>query len=200
MHHIEKINRQTGSRQDVFEPENLSFYLNISILFVVDALFWLTICMVQACKSMLILPSWQCFGSKKGSKSRALMQMLARNVLVVSAIWKVVYFERICDDWSLCWWISEIWRMLLSRKFIHNIPHASHFVQVYAPFIYKGDLSSTTIISFVSTTNWTNKTNSIVGVNERRRSPNQTNLAKSRDMLTLSDLFHSQNACVHCLV
>ena len=39
MHHIEKINRQTGSRQDVFEPENLSFYLNISILFVVDALF-----------------------------------------------------------------------------------------------------------------------------------------------------------------
>ena len=69
MHHIEKINRQTGSRQDVFEPENLSFNLNISILFVVDALFWLTICMVQACKSMLILPSWQCFGSKKALKA-----------------------------------------------------------------------------------------------------------------------------------
>ena len=35
-----------------------------------------------------------------------------------------------------------------------------------APFIYKGDLSSTTIISFVSTTNLTKDTNYFVGINE----------------------------------
>lgn len=37
-------------------------------------------------------------------------------------------------------------------------------------------------------------------INERKRSPNITNLAKTRDMFMSTDLFHSQNAGVHCLV
>ena len=37
-------------------------------------------------------------------------------------------------------------------------------------------------------------------INERKRSPNITNLAKIRDMFMSADLFHSQNAGVHCLV
>ena len=52
---------------------------------------------------------------------------------------------------------------------------------------------------FVLTTNSTNGTNQIVGINERQRSPNGTNLAKIHNMFLSSDLFHSQNACVHSL-
>ena len=40
----------------------------------------------------------------------------------------------------------------------------------------------------------------IAGINERKRSPNETNLVKTCDMFTSADLFHSQNACVHRLV
>ena len=43
------------------------------------------------------------------------------------------------------------------------------------------------------------KTNLIAAIYERRRSPN-ANLAKTHNVLMLVDLFHSQNACVHCLV
>ena len=39
-----------------------------------------------------------------------------------------------------------------------------------------------------------------MGINERRRSPNETNLAKTRDIFMSADLLHSLNACVHCLV
>ena len=52
---------------------------------------------------------------------------------------------------------------------------------------------------FVSTTNLTNKTNPIVGFNERLRSPNETNLAKTYNRLLLANLCHSKNACVHCI-
>lgn len=82
------------------------------------------------------------------SKTRFLMQIFTCNMLIVSAIRKVSYFGRICDDWSLCSRISELWRTLLSRKFTTNVPHASHFVHVHAPFIYKGYLSSKTIMFF----------------------------------------------------
>ena len=102
----------------------------------------------------------------KGSKSRFLMQMVTCNILVVSAIWKVAYFGRICDDWSLCWRIREIWSTLLSRKFTNNVPHASHFIHVHAPFNYKGCLSSKTIIFFVLTTNLTKDTNYFAGIHE----------------------------------
>ena len=37
-------------------------------------------------------------------------------------------------------------------------------------------------------------------INERKRSPNITNLAKTRDMFLSADLFHWLNAGVHCLV
>ena len=36
--------------------------------------------------------------------------------------------------------------------------------------------------------------------NERKRSPNETNLAKTHNMFMSAVLFHSQNACVHCRV
>ena len=36
--------------------------------------------------------------------------------------------------------------------------------------------------------------------NERQRSPNETNLAKTHNMFMSAVLFNSQNACVHCLV
>ena len=36
--------------------------------------------------------------------------------------------------------------------------------------------------------------------NERKRSPNETNLAKTHNMFMSAVLFNSQNACVHCLV
>ena len=52
---------------------------------------------------------------------------------------------------------------------------------------------------FVSTTNLTNKTNPIVGFNERQRSPNETNLVKTHNILLLANLCHSKNACVHGL-
>jgi hypothetical protein len=53
---------------------------------------------------------------------------------------------------------------------------------------------------FVLTTDLTKDTNPFAEINERLRSPNQTNLAKAHDMVMLADLFYSQNACVHCLV
>ena len=37
-------------------------------------------------------------------------------------------------------------------------------------------------------------------INERQRSQNQVNLAKMCSMFMWEVLFHSQNACVHCLV
>ena len=52
---------------------------------------------------------------------------------------------------------------------------------------------------FVPTTNLTNKTNPIVGFNERQRSPNETNLVKTHNILLLANLCHSKNACVHWL-
>ena len=116
--------------------------------------------------------------AQKGSKSRSLVQMFTCNILIVSAIWKVSYFGQICDDWSVCWWISQIWRTLLSRKFTTNVPHAAHSGHVYAPFICKGYLSSKTIMFFVSTTNLTKDTNPFVGINERRRSPNKKEFGK----------------------
>ena len=36
--------------------------------------------------------------------------------------------------------------------------------------------------------------------NERKRSPNETNLAKTHNMFMSAVLFNSQNACVHCRV
>ena len=40
----------------------------------------------------------------------------------------------------------------------------------------------------------------IAGINERWRSTNETNLTEARDMFMSADLFHWQNACIHCLV
>ena len=40
----------------------------------------------------------------------------------------------------------------------------------------------------------------LFGINERWRSPNETNLAKTQTMFMSAVLFNSQNACVHCLV
>ena len=37
-------------------------------------------------------------------------------------------------------------------------------------------------------------------INERQRSPNQTNLANTCSMFMSVVLFHWQNACIHCLV
>lgn len=37
-------------------------------------------------------------------------------------------------------------------------------------------------------------------INERQRSQNQVNLAKMCSMFMPIDLFHWQNACIHCLV
>jgi hypothetical protein len=37
-------------------------------------------------------------------------------------------------------------------------------------------------------------------INERQRSPNQTNLANTCSMFMPIDLFHWQNACVHCFI
>ena len=117
--------------------------------------------------------------AQKGSKSRFLMQMFACNMLIFSAIWKVAYFGRICDDWPLCWWISQIWRTLLSRKFIHNVPRVSHFLHVHAPFIYKGYLSSKTIMFFCFNSEFNKKHESFVGINERKRSPNENEFGKA---------------------
>ena len=36
--------------------------------------------------------------------------------------------------------------------------------------------------------------------NERKRSPNEANLAKTHNMFMSAVLFHSQNACVLCVV